>query len=55
MGNITEILNNIVINSQSGDINTRNKLSVQLKDIVFNNSLNKDGDVYWKFSVISGK
>lgn len=54
MSDITEMLNNIVIDSQSSDINTRNKLSVQLKHIVFNNSLNMDGDVYWKVSVISG-
>lgn len=52
--NITELLNNIVTYSQNSDVNTKNKLSTQLKDIIFNNSLNKDGAVYWNISVING-
>ncbi len=53
--NITEFLNNIVIYSEDQDINSKNKLSTQLKNAVFNTQLNKEGQVYWKISVVNGK
>lgn len=53
--NITELLNSIVTYSQAPDINTKNKLNTQLKNVVFNPKLNKEGQVYWNISVVNGK
>lgn len=49
-------LNNLVIYSQNpNDINTDSRVRRDLRNVVFNSNLNKQGDVYWKISVIDGK
>ena len=50
------LLNDIVIYSlDQNDFNTKNRLKKILKNVVYNQELNRDGNVYWKISIINGK
>ncbi len=53
---LVTLLNNLVIYSQNpNDLNTNNQLKTELKNIIFNSNLNRQGNIYWKITVIEGK
>ncbi len=56
IGQLQNFLNNIVAYSQiDNDINTKNRLSKELKHIIYNPILDREGELYWKISVVKDK
>ncbi len=53
---LVTLLNSLVIYSRDpNDLNTKNQLKTELKNIVSNSNLNRLGGIYWKITVVDGK